>query len=186
MAKGSSRWELNDHVCISDIICISDPSYLLSVTAMHAHARTHTQKAHSMELTAILMNDLFGRVKVRDIAQYPVLWLDPPSRGWMTVSLRRNQSITQFQALLLEIVWLYGLLLRLIPIQKIIPELFSHTWAAILADSSNLSPQSKFSEFMQLEWPFQFTAVTKISSICAGFVIRYICLRTSICICIHI
>jgi len=49
------------------------------------------------------------------------------------------------------IVWLYGLLLRLIPIQKIIPELFSHTWAAILADSSNLSPQSKFSEFMQLE-----------------------------------
>lgn len=72
-----------------------------------------------------------------------------------------------------ETVWLYDLLLRLIPIQKIIPELFSHTWAAILADSSNVSPQSKFFEFMKLEWPFQFTAVTKIFSICTSFVFKY-------------
>lgn len=70
-------------------------------------------------------------------------------------------------------VWLYGLLFRLIHIKKNIPELFSHTWTAIWADASRLSPQSKFSEFIQLEWPFQFTAVTKIPSICASFVISY-------------
>lgn len=83
-------------------------------------------------------------------------------------------------------IWLYVLLFRLIPIKKKNPELFSHTWTAIWADASRLSPQSKFSEFIQFKWPFQFTEVTKIPSSSASFAIgRFICtwmhIYTQIC-----
>lgn len=71
------------------------------------------------------------------------------------------------------VLWLYLLLFRLILIKKNIPELFSHTWTAIWADASRLSPQSKFSEFIQLKWPFQFTEVTKIPSSSASVEIGY-------------
>lgn len=137
------------------------------------------------------MNDVIGGEKLRD-GSYPVLWLDPPdcpSRRWMTVSLWRNQFITQFQALL-HLGW-FGAMVCCSGsslLKKNIPELFSHTWTAIWADASRLSPQSKFSEFIQLEWPFQFTAVPKIPSVCASFAIRYtyvqvyIFVHRSICI----
>lgn len=155
---------------------------------MHTHTQTNKQKACSVELAAILMNDLTGRVKVWDIAPTHYYdWTLLLEDGWLFLGEKKSVYNSVLSSATFEmIVWLYGLLLRLIPIQKIIPELFSHTWAAILADSSNLSPQSKFSEFMQLEWPFQFTAETKISSIRAGFVIRYTCLRTYIYVFVYI
>lgn len=98
-------------------------------------------------------------------------------------SLLRNQFITRFQTLLH--LGYFGSMFCSSGsslLKTNILELFSHTWTAIWADTSSLSPQSKFSEFIQLKWPFQFTAVTKIPSSSASFAIGY----TSIHECIFI
>lgn len=139
-------------------------------------------------LSSILINGLIGDERLRD-GSYPVLWLDPPdcpSKWQMTVSLLRNQFITHFQTLL-HLGW-FGFMFCSSgsSLLKKNPESFSHTWTAIWADASRLSPQSKFSEFIQLKWPFQFTEVTKIPSSSASFAIgRFICtwmhIYTQIC-----
>lgn len=120
------------------------------------------------------MNDLIGAERLSG-GSHPELWLDPldcPSKWQMTISLLRNQFITHFQTLLhLRCFGSMFCFSGSSLLKKKNPKLFSHTWTAIWADASRLCPQSKFSEFIQLKWPYQFTTVTKIPISSASFVI---------------